>query len=195
MSRAANAPKALRSRTCGRLYSCDAIIERLAQDFQDVAFELGQFTQKEPAVVRQRHLPGRGDLPAADQAHSGDGVMGDATRARRDGRRAVTGAAGAAVDARGLEGVGRAQRRQDGGEPPRQPRLPQPQWTEEAEMMVTAPASRVVWPPSLPRAAAAGDHAPLGSAHPTLTQADPPCRRASRCRAAVGAAGAYSAGG
>jgi hypothetical protein len=36
---------------------------------------------------------------------------------QRDG---VTGAAGDGVEARGLEGVGQAHRRQDGGEPPRQ---------------------------------------------------------------------------
>jgi hypothetical protein len=136
MSRAANATKALRSRTCGRLYPENTILERLAQDFQDVAFELGQFTQKEPAVVRQRHLPGRGDLPAADQAHVRDGVVRGAERARGDDRRAPAGEAGDAMDARGVEGFGEGHGRHDGGEPPRQPRFPSPRGAQEEVMII-----------------------------------------------------------
>jgi hypothetical protein len=33
------------------LYSCDTIRERLAQDLEDMAAELGEFIQKEHAVV------------------------------------------------------------------------------------------------------------------------------------------------
>jgi hypothetical protein len=62
--------------TCWRLYSCDAILEGLAQDFQDVAFEVGPRTQKEHAVVRPRHFPGHRHLAAADQAHIREGVVG-----------------------------------------------------------------------------------------------------------------------
>ena len=76
MSRAANAPKALRSRTCGRLYSCDTLLERLAQDFQHVAPALREFIQNEHPVVRQRHLAGQRHLAATDQPHIGDGVVG-----------------------------------------------------------------------------------------------------------------------
>jgi hypothetical protein len=43
--------------------------------------------------------------------------MGGATRPCRDERRAVTGEAGDAMDARGFEGFGEGHRRQDGGEP------------------------------------------------------------------------------
>jgi hypothetical protein len=62
------------------LYLCDAILERLAQDFQDVACALRPFIQKERAVVCQRHFPGHRQLPAADQPDIRDGVTEGATR-------------------------------------------------------------------------------------------------------------------
>jgi hypothetical protein len=91
ITRIAKPAKALRSMTCGKLYSCDPLLEGLAQDFQHVAFELGQFIQEEHAVVRQRHLPRHRHLAAADQADIGDGGVGRATRAGRDPRRTVAG--------------------------------------------------------------------------------------------------------
>ena len=51
MSRAANAAKAWRSRTPARLYVYDTLLERLAQDLEDMAAELGQFIQEAHAVV------------------------------------------------------------------------------------------------------------------------------------------------
>jgi hypothetical protein len=84
MSCAAKAAKALRSRTCGRLYVYDALLERLAHGLEDVAAELGQFIQEEHAKVRQRPLPRHRPLAAADHAHIGDGVMGGPEGARRD---------------------------------------------------------------------------------------------------------------
>ena len=71
----ANSAKSLKSRTCGRLYSCDTLIEGLAQDLQDVAAELRQLIQEEYPVVRQRHLAGHGDLAAADPPYSRDGML------------------------------------------------------------------------------------------------------------------------
>jgi hypothetical protein len=56
------------------------LLERLAQDFQHVAFELGQFIQKEHAVVRQRHFAGHRHLAAAEQADVRDGVVGGRER-------------------------------------------------------------------------------------------------------------------
>jgi hypothetical protein len=50
------------------------ILERLAQDLQDVAAALREFIQKEHAVVRPRHVAGHRHLPAADPPHIGDGV-------------------------------------------------------------------------------------------------------------------------
>jgi hypothetical protein len=107
MSRAAKAAKARRFMTPARLYLCDTLLERLAQDFQDVAAELRQFIQQEHAVVRQRPLAGQRHLAPADQPHIRDGVMRGAKGARRDERRAITGEAGDAVDAGGIEASGR----------------------------------------------------------------------------------------
>jgi hypothetical protein len=60
---------------CGRLYWCDALLERLAQDLQDVATELWQLIEKQHAMVRQRHLTRQGHLAAPDQADVRDGVV------------------------------------------------------------------------------------------------------------------------
>ena len=43
---------------CRRLYLCDALLQRLAQDLQNMAAELEQFIQEEHAVVTQQHLAG-----------------------------------------------------------------------------------------------------------------------------------------
>ena len=67
--------------------------------------------------------------------------MGGAQRPDRDPRRAVTGEAGDTVDADGLDGFGQAHRRQDGGEPPRQHRLPHPRRAEEEDVVGTTPTS------------------------------------------------------
>jgi hypothetical protein len=49
----AKSSKRLRSSTRGRLYSCDALLEPLAQDLQDVASALRLCIQQEDAVVCQ----------------------------------------------------------------------------------------------------------------------------------------------
>ena len=49
---------ALRFRTCGRRYFCEALLQGLAEDPQDVAAELRQFIQTENPVVRPRYLAG-----------------------------------------------------------------------------------------------------------------------------------------
>jgi hypothetical protein len=55
-NRAALAASIARSRTRGRVYACDSILERLAQDLQDMAAALRPCIQAEDAVVRPRHL-------------------------------------------------------------------------------------------------------------------------------------------
>jgi hypothetical protein len=85
VTRAAKVMKALRSRTCGRLYSKNTLLGRLAQDLEDLARARGPLIQEQDAVVRQGHLPRRGELAAADQADIGDGVVGG-----RKGRVATT---------------------------------------------------------------------------------------------------------
>jgi hypothetical protein len=56
--------------TCRRLYAYDTLLERLAQDLQDVASELRQFIRKEHLMVRQRHVAGQRHLAAADRPTS-----------------------------------------------------------------------------------------------------------------------------
>ncbi len=107
--------KSLRFRTLWRLYVWDTILQRLAQDLEDMPPALRQFIEEEHAVVRQRHLARRGDVPAADQPHIRDRLRRGATRAGRDQCRAGAREASDAVDARGLEGFGERHRRQDNG--------------------------------------------------------------------------------
>jgi hypothetical protein len=54
--RLANAANVWRSMTCGRLYSYDTLLERLAQDLQDVAAALRLFIQEASAAVRPSDL-------------------------------------------------------------------------------------------------------------------------------------------
>jgi hypothetical protein len=74
ITRTAIPTRSSRFSTCGRLYLCDALIEGLAQDPQDMAAALRPCIQQEHPMVRQRHLARHGDLPAADQAHLREGV-------------------------------------------------------------------------------------------------------------------------
>jgi hypothetical protein len=62
--------------TCGRWYTGDTLLERLAQDLEDMARARGQLIQAQEAVVRQRDLPRQEPLAAADHAYLGDGVVG-----------------------------------------------------------------------------------------------------------------------
>jgi hypothetical protein len=77
---------------------------------------------------------------ALHQACIRNGLVGGATRPRGHQGRARAGEAGDAMDARGLDGLGQGQRRQDGGEPPRQPRLARPRRAEHQDVMVKTPA-------------------------------------------------------
>jgi hypothetical protein len=69
LNRAAKAAKALRSKTCGRLFLNDTLLERLAQHLEDVATELRPFIQKGNPMVCQRHVTRQRDLTVADQPH------------------------------------------------------------------------------------------------------------------------------
>jgi hypothetical protein len=89
-----------------RLYVYDTILQGLAQDPDDVAAELRPFIQKKDAVVRQRHVARQRHLAPADQPDIRDGVMRGTTRMGRDQGGAVAGAAGDAVEVRGLDGLG-----------------------------------------------------------------------------------------
>jgi hypothetical protein len=89
--------------------------------------------------------PGSGTGPP-DQPDIGDGMMGGATRAGGNPRPAVAGAAGDAVEARGLKDLGQGHRRQDGGESPGQHRLARPRGAEEEDVVIRTPASHFASP-------------------------------------------------
>jgi hypothetical protein len=55
-SRLAKFTKSQRVMTLWRLYVCDTLLERLAQDLQRVAAEFRQFIQEQNAIVRPRPL-------------------------------------------------------------------------------------------------------------------------------------------
>ena len=59
-----------------------AVFQGLAQNFENVAWELRQFVEKEQAVVGERNFAGARDDSAADQSGVGDGVVRRAIRAR-----------------------------------------------------------------------------------------------------------------
>jgi hypothetical protein len=96
------------------------------------------FIQKEYAVVGQRHFAGHRHLPPTDQPHIGDGVMGGAKRPGRDQGRTVAREASDTMHACRLKGFRQTHRRQDGGEPARQLRLPCP-WQSHSTATVTIP--------------------------------------------------------
>ena len=73
---AANAASMARSRTCGRLYVYNTILERLPQDLQDMASKLGSLIQEEHAMVGQRHLARHRHAAPADQPRIRDGMVG-----------------------------------------------------------------------------------------------------------------------
>src|SRR5262245_8648426 len=87
------------------LYSCETLLERLAQELEDIAAALGPCIQEEQAMVGQRHVTRHQDLAPTDQPRIRDGVVGRATRVGRDQRRAEAGEARDAVNTRGLTGL------------------------------------------------------------------------------------------
>jgi hypothetical protein len=114
VSRAAKVAKTLTSRMPAKLYSCDTLLERLSQDLQDVAAARRPCIQEEHPVVREGHLARPRHVAPADPPRIRDGLVGRATRARRDQRRTVAGEAGDAVEPRRLDASCQEQHQQEG---------------------------------------------------------------------------------
>jgi hypothetical protein len=93
LARSASAASAARSGMGGRLFFCNTLLERLAQDLKDMGAELGPCIQEQHAMVGQRHLARQRHVAPADQPRIRDRMMGRATWAGRDPRRAVAGEA------------------------------------------------------------------------------------------------------
>jgi hypothetical protein len=83
---------------------CDTLLEGLAQDFQDMACELGQFIQEAHAVVCQQHFLGHQHPPPADQPHIRNGVVGAPVRPATRGMRVVSRASGSVMAGRMVGG-------------------------------------------------------------------------------------------
>jgi hypothetical protein len=62
--------------TPAKLYSCETILQRLPQDLQHMAAELGEFIEEEHAMVGQGHLARQGYVAAPDQPRVGNRMMG-----------------------------------------------------------------------------------------------------------------------
>jgi hypothetical protein len=78
------------------LYSYNALLERLAEYFEDVPPELRAFVPAAHARVRQRPLARQRDRTAADPPHIRHGLMWGAEWAAGNQGRAPAGAAGEA---------------------------------------------------------------------------------------------------
>jgi len=74
--RKANSAKELRSRTSAKLYVYETLLERLPQDLQDMAAELGPCIQEQHAIVGQRHVARHWHVAPADLPRLRDGMMG-----------------------------------------------------------------------------------------------------------------------
>ncbi len=92
------------------------IFQGLAENFQDMFLEFGQFVQKQNPVVRQADLAGPGKMTAADQARIGYGVVGRAERPSRDHGLIFFQHAGHAEDLGGFDGLVKADGRKDRGD-------------------------------------------------------------------------------
>jgi hypothetical protein len=78
--RSASTARATRSRTPTKLYSYETLLERLAQDLENMAAALGPFIQEEHPVVREGHLARHRHLTPADPPRVSDGLVGGAPR-------------------------------------------------------------------------------------------------------------------
>jgi hypothetical protein len=90
----AMAAKAWKFMTPAKLYSCETILEGLAQDFKDMAAALGQFIQEAHAIVGQRRVARHRHVTPTDQPCIRDRVVWGTKGAGRDPRRAVAGETG-----------------------------------------------------------------------------------------------------
>jgi hypothetical protein len=75
-SRTAKVARRLRFTTPEKLYVYETLLERLAQDLQDMATKLGPFIQEEHAIVGQRHVARHWHVAPADQPRIREGMMG-----------------------------------------------------------------------------------------------------------------------
>jgi hypothetical protein len=100
----------------------------------------GRAIQKAHAPMVPRQLARHRHLAAADQPRIGNGLVGGATRPGGDDGAADASAAGDAVDAGGVEGLGQGHVGEDRRQAPGQHRFPRPRRPEEQDVGVRTPA-------------------------------------------------------
>jgi hypothetical protein len=100
----------------------------------------GAIVQGAGCVREPQTGPKRETLPAGR-----DDVVRGPEGARGDAGGAPPGQASDVMDPRGLQRFGQRHRRQDGGEPARQPRLPHSRWPQEQDVIGIILASRFSW--------------------------------------------------
>lgn len=93
-----------------------AVLQRLAQDLEGGALELGQFVEEEHAMVGEGDFAGSGDGAAAEQADVGDGVVRGAARPGEEGQGAFERLPGGRVDAQHVEELVERRLRHDAGD-------------------------------------------------------------------------------
>jgi hypothetical protein len=76
LTRSATVARDARLNRYRRLFFCEALLQRLAQDLQTMAAALWQFIQQEHTVVGQRHFTRHRHVAPADQPRVRDGVGG-----------------------------------------------------------------------------------------------------------------------
>src|SRR5690606_6053698 len=113
----------------------ESVFYRLAQDLEDLAFELGQLVQKQDAVVRQRDLARHRVGPSPTEPDIGNRVM---RRPERPGcyqtgfRPKLT---PYRADLRRLKGFLHAERREDRRNSPGEHRSPRSRWTDRQHVV------------------------------------------------------------
>ena len=93
-----------------------SFLERLAEGFEDVALEFGQFVHEQHAVMGEGDFAGGGIDVAAEEPGVGGGVMRCAKGASSDQGLAGFEQAHDAMDLGGFEGFIERERREDGGQ-------------------------------------------------------------------------------
>jgi hypothetical protein len=111
ITRRANSAKVLKSRTPAKLYVYETLLERSAQDLEDMAAALGQSSRKSTPLWASDTSPGIGTWPPPISPASEMVGWGGATRAGRHQHGAVAGEAGDTVDVGGLKGLGQGHHR------------------------------------------------------------------------------------
>ncbi len=114
-----------------------AVLERLAESFQDRAWKLGQLVEQQNAAMRERDLAGAWPRSATDHGRSRRTMMRCSKRRHGDERALRRQKPAHGVDSGHLERLGPAERRQDSGKPPGEHGLARPGRARQEKVVVS----------------------------------------------------------